>query len=573
VGALAIITIALVARLHALGAALLSYDEAATAVLAEKSVSEIFSSLGATHHFPPLGYLMIKASMWTGTGEWQLRLPSALLGSASCLLLFAVGRRLLGAAPAGAAALLLALSSFHVNHSQEARAYALLVFLVLLADLGLLRALAEGRARDFALFGGASLLALYTHYFSVFPLAGLALFALLVTRRSPQWRSLIGRGAAVVGLTTLGFVPVVPILLERVATPYVSFDVFEWGDVGLPLALDTVRVGFRAVDSGAFLHGAAALPPGTFLDGPSVVAGLLALVGAIALARERREAALFLLLQATLPLLGALVVVSGRSFMSHRYVLVALPAYLCLVAAGGAQAAALAGRLVAQLTPRLSATTTSRAAGVALVALAVALQLGLDQSSDRPGRIGLGSYYTTSPLLASRGNGPWRWAAETVAKAGPASGDAVVFAVDATRARGSRLRWQVHAETIFSHYLSRSAQSMPTVYLANDDGYALAPAGQRITRPLVSRSERHWVVPGTPPHPGPGRSVADLAAAHERLWLVEDPAETRSAVALALLDEYDAASAAGSSPAPRVTGWSRRLRVHLLGHPAEQPVR
>jgi uncharacterized membrane protein len=74
--------------------------------------------------------------LWTRLvrpSEWTLRLPSALLGALSVPLLALVGARLLGTAQGSWAAALLAVAPLHVSYSQEARTYAVAVFLVLLS--------------------------------------------------------------------------------------------------------------------------------------------------------------------------------------------------------------------------------------------------------------------------------------------------------------------------------------------------------------------------------------------------------------------------------------------------------
>ena len=85
--------------------------------------------------------------------EVTLRLVSALAGVLAVPLMVALGRvvRLSGAGLW--AALLLAVSSFHIRYSQEARHYALLLLFGLLATVLLLRALERGRSRDWLAYG------------------------------------------------------------------------------------------------------------------------------------------------------------------------------------------------------------------------------------------------------------------------------------------------------------------------------------------------------------------------------------------------------------------------------------
>lgn len=73
--------------------------------------------------------------------EFGMRLPSAVAGAISLIVIFSVARRLTGSAITGlVAALLLAVSPFHVYYSREGRPYAILVLLTLLAIGALLDA-------------------------------------------------------------------------------------------------------------------------------------------------------------------------------------------------------------------------------------------------------------------------------------------------------------------------------------------------------------------------------------------------------------------------------------------------
>jgi hypothetical protein len=79
---------------------------------------------------------------WTkmfGTSEFALRLPSALVGTASVPLIFLLGRRVYGPVVGLAVAAVLTLHGFHIFWSQNARMYATGGFLSLLATLLLLR--------------------------------------------------------------------------------------------------------------------------------------------------------------------------------------------------------------------------------------------------------------------------------------------------------------------------------------------------------------------------------------------------------------------------------------------------
>src|SRR5271167_2784019 len=151
-------------------------------------------------------FLLMRGWIHGGQSEAWLRLPSALFGSASVPLLYVVARRFMAAGPALASAALLAFSPAHVYYSQEARCYTLAILLVLLSSYFFVRAVEEGRRRDWVLWTVVSLLAFYSHDFAALVLVAQAC-SLFFRKIGPAiWRRVIICGllilaAAIPGLT------------------------------------------------------------------------------------------------------------------------------------------------------------------------------------------------------------------------------------------------------------------------------------------------------------------------------------------------------------------------------------
>lgn len=113
-------------------------DEAFSIWMARRPVPDLFHWIVSIDQHPPLYYLLLRGWMQVaGDGEAAVRSLSALLGTATVPVVYFLARRLLGIAPAVAAALLLVVSPFNVRFAQEARMYTLLVFNASLALLGL----------------------------------------------------------------------------------------------------------------------------------------------------------------------------------------------------------------------------------------------------------------------------------------------------------------------------------------------------------------------------------------------------------------------------------------------------
>jgi mannosyltransferase len=159
-------------------------DESATMILVHRGFSGMLSHLSSSESTPPLYYVLIWA--WTkvfGAGPIGFRSFSALIGTATIPLLYAAGREISPRVGVWAAALA-SVNPAMYYYSQEARAYGLLIFFCAAAFVLWQRALRAPDRRRLALWGGASVLALLTHYFAVF----LFLPEALILVRRHGWR-------------------------------------------------------------------------------------------------------------------------------------------------------------------------------------------------------------------------------------------------------------------------------------------------------------------------------------------------------------------------------------------------
>lgn len=142
---LAIIVLGAVLRAFWLTHQSLWTDEVATYLSSNGSLAQVVSQPAG--NIPPFYYLMMNAMLRLGTRDLLLRLPSVVAGVLSIPFFFLIVRRWLGGTAGLWCAAMLAISPFHVWYSQEARPYALLVLLSLLALWSLQHALAEPKSR------------------------------------------------------------------------------------------------------------------------------------------------------------------------------------------------------------------------------------------------------------------------------------------------------------------------------------------------------------------------------------------------------------------------------------------
>jgi 4-amino-4-deoxy-L-arabinose transferase-like glycosyltransferase len=150
---------------------------------------------------PPLHYVLMH---WVfgifGVGEPQSRLPSVLFGAGELFVVWLLARKLFNSSVATIATAILAVSQIAITHSQEARGYEMTSFLAAVAAYAFVSALTQKRMGWWWGFVATAVLLLYTHYYSIFVLAGFVWFGIAYRRRfaiSGWWWIALG---AVVGV-------------------------------------------------------------------------------------------------------------------------------------------------------------------------------------------------------------------------------------------------------------------------------------------------------------------------------------------------------------------------------------
>jgi mannosyltransferase len=194
-------------RLSHLGSKSLWLDEGATVALARASWQHFaWVWWYGEANLQTVYFLLMRGWIHGGQSEAWLRLPSALLGIASVPLLYEVARRLAPTGVALASAALLAFSPAHVYYSQEARSYTLAIFLVLVSSYFFVRAVEEGRRKDWVLWAVFGVLAFYSHDFAALVLVAQVCSLLFRKTSYETWKRVALGGllillAALPGLT------------------------------------------------------------------------------------------------------------------------------------------------------------------------------------------------------------------------------------------------------------------------------------------------------------------------------------------------------------------------------------
>lgn len=328
-------------------------DEAVSWRQASQPFLEMLAAT-ARDNYPPLHNIILKLTTAVfGDSETALRAPSALLGVGTIYLLYRLGTLLWDRTTGLIAALLLALSGFHVWYSTEARMYALLSFTATLFVLTVVQATRRPNWITLAGCAAAGTALLYSHVYGSFIFAGVSLYvcATLLVRASwinVGWQGWIVSQAVAVAL----FLPWAVILFGRAR--------YVLGGFWLPEPTPE----FLLKQLAGLVGGKLALP----------VLGILAILSAtnVAALRARYERAdpaavpeswlrldwkigMLLVWLMTPIVIGYFISLASQPIFHGRYLLGALPAVLLLAARG-----------LASLPPRLMALAV---AGVVLVFL------------------------------------------------------------------------------------------------------------------------------------------------------------------------------------------------------------
>jgi mannosyltransferase len=198
----------LLLRLYDIAVRSLWVDELFTVGLAAQSPSTILTVLYGEEANMTLYYWLmfgwVRIVGFSASETW-MRLPSVLFAGAGLYAVYRLGARLDRPATGLVAALFAAVNAYHIEMSQEARAYTLWAVLATLSWDALVDALDSGTRRAWLRYVAWTVLAFYAHFFTVFVI--MAQVAVVAIRwRFSEWRSIVLSGVGVVALC-LPFVP------------------------------------------------------------------------------------------------------------------------------------------------------------------------------------------------------------------------------------------------------------------------------------------------------------------------------------------------------------------------------
>ncbi|MGI6022583.1 MAG: glycosyltransferase family 39 protein [Methanoculleus sp.] len=304
--------IGLLLRFYNLGWNSLWLDEASTLGFARQSFLGIWESTAGGEFNPPLFYWLEHGMLLFGESEFVLRFLPALLGALTIPVVYLIGEEFRDRNVGIIAAALLTFSPFHIYYSQEARAYAPMLFFFSLALLFYLRANRSNELRSWILFGAFSAIAFWMHFYAIVPIAVLILHALVTS--ADTIRSDLRNARSLAFAITAFVVVSLPLLIVTINLFLVrTSSAPTFGIQGLDVIYQTLYQvsGFSSLTLILFV--------------------ILFLLGTAYTWREDRDGALLLIFMMVLPLVAS-IILSSRMPMIPRYLIYLLPIYFIGIA-------------------------------------------------------------------------------------------------------------------------------------------------------------------------------------------------------------------------------------------------
>ncbi len=304
-------------------------DEVDAVIFATREVGAILATFATVGENGSLYFLGLH--FWIdlfGRSEFAIRFPSVVFGVLAVLATYHLGREVVGRSVGVIGACLLAVSPYHVWYGQEAKMYAVISFLAPLSLLLLLRALRGGARWLWLAWAGLMGVFLYVHLFATMMVLVAATWTPLLLRRRPR---------------------LTPVLVVTLALTLAALPVARWL---LPAALTPVETGYFRYGLGEMAtillyNFSMGLRPAAGLW-PAIVFVLLFVAGCAPLVLTvkhdgthetacewpQARGVLLLVLYLLAPLLAIWLVSLRRPTFTDRYLIITLPAFYLLIAAG-----------------------------------------------------------------------------------------------------------------------------------------------------------------------------------------------------------------------------------------------
>lgn len=296
--------LALALGLYRIGPKSIWYDEAVSVQYARADLSALAKYVSGDANGALYYFLLHWWIGLVGYGEAAVRSFSAVFAAGSVPLLYLIARRWLDPVAAVAASLLFATSQMFIDYAQEARMYALALFLVLAATLVLQIAVERRSMRWWWLYALVAVLALYAHLWTALVLLAHAIW--LVTCERAHLRRALVVSPVVIALS-------LPMIVYAVIGP----DRVAW--IG-PLSESQIFYTLLELAGGSW---------------PLFVVAGQAILRVGWLARTGRREYVLPLLMGVVPIVATIAISLVKPMLMSRYLFFAVPslAVVCVIAA------------------------------------------------------------------------------------------------------------------------------------------------------------------------------------------------------------------------------------------------
>lgn len=301
----------------AIGAALRFYnlsgkslwlDEASTLGMSNQSLIGIWNA-GYLDNNPPLFHYLTNMMLVFGQSEFVLRFLPAIMGIATIVVVYLIGKEFKDENTGLIASALIAFSPFCLNYAQEAYSYAMVLFVASLMFLFYLKANKTNEIKNWLLFGVFSALAFWTHFYLAIALIVIYVYTvILIITSNREWIKGLVYGIIT---TTILCSPIVYMAIYRIMS--LTSHPVTYGVLGLPLIGETIYrfAGFNWFIAWIYIA--------------------LLVVGIVFLYLENKKLCLLSILFIVFPIIIS-VLLSAKMTMNPRYLIFLLPIIFVTIA-------------------------------------------------------------------------------------------------------------------------------------------------------------------------------------------------------------------------------------------------
>jgi 4-amino-4-deoxy-L-arabinose transferase-like glycosyltransferase len=173
-----------------IGAFLRLYNISGKALWYDEACSLSFTGYGwqdiLTHRYMTRPVYFIILKLWVGlfgSGEFVARLPSAIFGIVSIIIIYKIAKLLFNQNVGMLSAFFFSISPFQIYYSRELRNYSLFLLLALLSMFVFIKILDRGRAILYSLYVMINILLVYTHPFGVYIILAQTTYLLVLFKK------------------------------------------------------------------------------------------------------------------------------------------------------------------------------------------------------------------------------------------------------------------------------------------------------------------------------------------------------------------------------------------------------